>query len=446
MTLRIGAGAGFAGDRIAPARDLAERGRLDYIGFECLAERTLAYGHLQRAADPDKGFHPLLDKRLGAVLAACVRNGTTIITNMGVANPRAAGRAAQALAQRLGLQLRIAVVTGDDITADVGPDTWLPEIGRTVREHGQRVVGANAYLGIDAILPALDASPHLVITGRVADPSLFLAPLVHRFGWARDDWSRLGAGTAVGHLLECTMQVTGGYFADPPHKVVPNLAHLGFPLAEVAPDGSAVITKLDGTGGMVSALTVKEQLMYEVHDPAAYLTPDVTADFAGARITQAGTDRVALAGVGGHAQPRQLKAIVGFDGGFLAEGEISYAGPGAAARAQLAAEIVRERMRDVHGHTEALRLDLIGLSALHGTALPGLPAYAEQCTDVRLRAALRTPSRAMAENLLEEVESLWLGGPAGGGGYRGHITPSVTTQPIYVDRDSIALKVEVLLS
>ncbi|MFC7408107.1 acyclic terpene utilization AtuA family protein [Hydrogenophaga atypica] len=446
MTLRIGAGAGFAGDRIAPARDLAERGRLDFIAFECLAERTLAYGHLQRAADPDKGFHTALDKRLGAVLPACVQHGTTIVTNMGVANPRAAGHAAQALAQRLGLKIRIAVVTGDDVTTQVNGDTWLPEMGKTLREHGQRVVGANAYLGIDALLPALDEQPHLVITGRVADPSLFLAPLVHRLGWARDDWARLGAGTAVGHLLECSMQVTGGYFADPPHKMVPNIAQLGFPLAEVAADGSAVITKLDGTGGLVSELTVKEQLMYEVHDPAAYLTPDVAADFSTARIAQVGADRVAVRGVGGRERPRQLKAIVGFDGGFLVEGEISYAGPGAAARAQLAAEIVRERMAQVHGNTEPLRLDLIGLNALHGTAMNGLPAHAALCTDVRLRAALRTPSRAMAENLLEEVESLWLGGPAGGGGYRGHITPSVTTQPMYVDREAIALNIEVLTS
>jgi hypothetical protein len=155
---------------------------------------------------------------------------------------------------------------------------------------------------------------------------------------------------------------------------------------------------------------------------------------------------VSLAGVGGRERPRQLKAIVGFDGGFLAEGEISYAGPGAATRAQLAGEIVRERMASVHGNTDTLRLDLIGLSALHGTAHPGLPAHAADNTDVRLRAALRTPSRAMAENLLEEVESLWLGGPAGGGGYRGHITPSVTTQPMYVDRDAIALNIEVLQS
>jgi hypothetical protein len=444
--MRIGAGAGFAGDRIDPARDLAEHGRLDAIAFECLAERTLAYGHLQRAADPSRGFHPRLDQRLGAVLPACARQRTQIVTNMGVANPLAAGRAAQALARRLGLKLRIAVVTGDDITAQVGPATWLPEIGRSVAEHGLRVVGANAYLGIDALWPALDESPDIVITGRVADPSLFLAPLAHRLGWARDDWARMGAGTAVGHLLECTTQVTGGYFADPPYKTVPRIAHLGFPLAEVADDGSAVVTKLEGTGGLVSELTVKEQLLYEVHDPAAYLTPDVAADFSTTRIALAGPDRVAVSGVGGRQRPAQLKAIVGFDGGFLAEGEIGYAGPGALGRAQLAAEIVRERMREIHGHTGELRLDLIGVRALHATALQDRPIEDHGARDVRLRAALRTPSRELAENLLMEVESLWIAGPAGGGGYRGQVTPSVTTQPVYVDRGQIEVKVEMLQS
>ncbi len=450
MTLRIGTGAGFAGDRIDPARDLAERGGLDYLVFECLAERTLAYGHLQRLADPAKGYHPLIEKRLGAVLAACVAQGTTIISNMGVANPMAAGRAALALAQRLRLKIRIAVVEGDDLTASILPNTFLPELGKSVAEHGLRVVGANAYLGIEAILPALEVRPHLVITGRVADPSLFLAPLVHRYGWALDDWPRLGAGTAIGHLLECSTQVTGGYFADPPYKTVPNLARLGFPLAEVASDGSGIITKLDGTGGMVSELTVKEQLLYEVHDPAAYLTPDVTADFSRTQVQQAGPDRVRVSHASGHARPNTLKAIVGFDGGFLAEAEFSYAGPGAVARCQLAGVIVQERMRGIHHCTEPLRLDLIGVSALHATALPApltsVTRHNADPQDVRLRAALRTPSREMAETLLQEVESLWLSGPAGGGGYRGSITPAVSTQAIYVERNAIELKVEVLQS
>ena len=434
--VRIGAGAGFAGDRIDPAVDLAKRGKLDFLAFECVAERTLAYGHLARMADPNKGYHALIDRRLGAVLADCVKGRTTIVTNMGVANPRAAGRATVELAKRLGLKLRIAVVEGDDVTALVKP------------EAGQRLAGANAYLGIDAILPALDHEPHVVITGRVADPSLFLAPLVHRFGWKVDDWTRLGRGTAVGHLLECTTQVTGGYFADPPYKTVPDIAYLGFPLAEVESDGTAVITKLDGTGGAVRELTVKEQLLYEVHDPRAYLTPDVTADFSTAKLAEQGKDRVRISDVGGRERPKQLKAIVGYDGGFFAEAEFSYAGLGAAGRAELAASIVKERMHDLHKCRERLRLDLIGLTSLHATAHADVtPAKAgAQAQDVRLRAAMRTPDRCLAETLLAEVESLWLSGPAGGGGYRGTITPSVTTEAIYVDRSSIDLQVEVMQS
>lgn len=453
MTLRIGSGAGFAGDRIDPAVDLAERGRLDFLGFECLAERTLAYGHLARRADRAKGYDPRIERRLGAVLAACAKNRTAVITNMGVANPRAAGQAALALAKRLGLKLRIAVVEGDDLTERITPATPLPEIGKTVAEHGLEVVGANAYLGAEAIFPALDREADVVITGRVADPSLFVAPIAHRLQWKADDWHRLGAATSIGHLLECTTQVTGGYFADPPYKVVPDMAYLGFPYAEVEADGTGIITKLEGTGGLVSELTVKEQLLYEVHDPRAYLTPDVTADFSGASVSRQGPDRVRVSGVTGRERPATLKAIVGFDGGFLAEAEFSYAGPGAASRAQLAAQIVRERMEQIHKCRERLRIDLIGISALHATAYGAPEATPSPAltqgggrTDVRIRAAMRTSDRAMAQTLLEEVESLWLSGPAGGGGYRGHVTPSVTTQPIYVERSAIEVKLEILQS
>jgi hypothetical protein len=446
MPLRIGAGAGFAGDRIDPARDLAERGRLDVLAFECLAERTLAYGHLARRADPAKGYSPLIERRLGVVLAACVAQGTTIITNMGVANPVAAGRVVIDLARRMGLKLRVAVVEGDDLTATIRADTYLPEIGKTLAEHGLPVVGANAYLGVEAILPALDHAPHVVITGRVADPSLFLAPLVHRFGWRLDDWQRLGAGTAIGHLLECSMQVTGGYFADPPYKVVPDIAYLGFPYAEVEADGTGVITKLEGTGGLVSDLTVKEQLLYEVHDPRAYLTPDVTADFSGVVLASDGVNRVRISGVGGRTRPLTLKALVGFDGGFLAEAEMSYAGAGALGRAQLAGAIVKERMEHLHRCTDTLRLDFIGINALHATAQATQTASLDgrALHDVRLRAALRTADRLMAETLLTEVESLWLGGPAGGAGYRGSIAPAVTTQAYYVNRSAIEVKVQVM--
>jgi hypothetical protein len=440
--VRIGCGAGFAGDRIDPAVDLAERGALDYLAFECLAERTLAYGHLARMADSEKGYDPRIERRLGAVLAACVKHGTRIVSNMGAANPLAAGRLTVELAKRMGLRIRVAVVQGDDLTRTVTPATALPELGKTVAEHGLRVVGANAYLGAEAILAALDHEPHVVITGRVADPSLFVAPLAHRFGWKADDWHHLGAATAIGHLLECSTQVTGGYFADPPYKTVPDIAFLGFPLAEVEGDATGIVTKLEGTGGLVSEHTVKEQLMYEVHDPRAYLTPDVTADFSKARVSQEAKDRVRISGVTGRTRPEKLKAIIGFDGGSLAEAEFSYAGAGAGSRAEVAVSILQERMQRIHRCQEKIRFDLIGINALHSTAVQ----HRSNSLDVRLRAAMRTHDRAMAEALLEEVESLWLSGPAGGGGYRGRITPSVSTQAIYVDRSAIELTVEVMQS
>jgi hypothetical protein len=246
----------------------------------------------------------------------------------------------------------------------------------------------------------------------------------------------------VGHLLECAAQVTGGYFADPRVKDVAKLAYVGFPLAEVASDGSAVITKLADAGGLVSLETVKEQLLYEVHDPTAYLTPDVTADFSTAALAEAGRDRVRVSGAGGRARPAQLKVTCAFDGGFLAEAEVSYAGPGAQARAELAGQIVDERMGHVHASNAERRIDLIGRSSLHGTALD----YPTDARDIRLRCAMRASSREEAETLLWEVEALLCCGPAGGGGYRGHITPSVMTYSALVDRDLVSPSIEVLVA
>jgi hypothetical protein len=259
---------------------------------------------------------------------------------------------------------------------------------------------------------------------------MFLAPLVHRFGWTLDDMPRLGAGTLVGHLLECGMQVTGGYFADPGRKDVPDLANCGYPVAEVSADGSAIITKLAGTGGSVTVQTVKEQLLYEVHDPSRYLTPDVTADFSRVRVEAVGADRVKVSGATGTARPKDLKVTVGFDGGFQAEAGVSYAGPSAQARGELAASIVRERMARVHGIDAGLRVDLIGVASLFATA--GIAAA--DARDVRLHATLRAPKREAAELLLWEVESLLCCGPAGGGGFRGVITPCVMTKSVLIDR------------
>ncbi len=252
----------------------------------------------------------------------------------------------------------------------------------------------------------------MVITGRVGDPALFLAPLVHAFGWAMDDWERLGRGTLAGHLLECAGQITGGYFADPGFKDVAGLGRLGFPIGLVAEDGTVEITKVEGSGGAVTLATCKEQMLYEVHDPARYLQPDVVADFSGVRMVQVGPDRVRAEGATGSPATGLLKVSVGYVDSYVGEGQISYAGPGALARGQLAREIVRERLALTGVRTSELRCDLIGVDALHGEALSaGREPY-----EVRLRVAGRTETMAEAVRLGNEVETLYTNGPAGGGG------------------------------
>ena len=229
-TYRLGAGAGFSSDRLDPAVDLVDRGHLDAIIFECLGERTLAFGHRDRQLDSSLGYNRLLERRMRAVLPRCASQGTTVVTNMGVTNPTGTARKTLEVARRLGLKgLRVAAVEGDDVGHLVGPDTMLWE-GMSVKEVGRALIGANAYLGADALLTALEAGADVVITGRVADPALFLAPLCHHFDWPLDAWQVLGAGTVVGHLLECAGQVTGGYFADPGYKDVSDLAYIGFPI------------------------------------------------------------------------------------------------------------------------------------------------------------------------------------------------------------------------
>ncbi|MGI9449541.1 MAG: acyclic terpene utilization AtuA family protein, partial [Geminicoccaceae bacterium] len=329
----------------------------------------------------------------------------------------------------------------------IGADTELDHQGMTVADVGRPMVGANAYLGADAILPALDGDVDVIITGRVADPSLFLAPIRHAFGWREDDWPKLGAGTLAGHLMECAAQITGGYFADPGVKDVARLAYVGFPIAEINEDGSTIITKLEHAGGQVTEQTVKEQMLYEVHDPKAYMTPDVTADFSKATVEEVAVNRIQVRNASGAARPEKLKVTVAFDGGMLAEAGVSYAGPGAIDRARLAKEILEERMTRLHGCNAPLRFDLIGLNSLHGTALPSLEKEVEQekvIEDVRVRAALRADSREQAELLLWEMESLLCCGPAGGGGYRGQITPSVITHSTFLKREQIEPSVRII--
>lgn len=430
--LRIGSGAGFAADRIDPAVRLLREGRLDWIGFECLAERTLALAQVERDAGPARGYNQYLEARLRACLPHCAGSGARLISNMGAANPRAAAR----VAARLGAS--VAFIEGDDVRGLITADTELADIGTTVGAFGRPPISANAYLGVEQMLEAVDSGADVILTGRVADPSLFLAPLVHAYGWGLDDWTRLGRGTLVGHLLECAAQVTGGYFADPGHKDVPGLADVGYPLAEVDADGDALITKLATDGGLVSERTVKEQVLYEVHDPSAYRTPDVTADFSRVRVAEEAPDRVRVRAAGGRARPDRLKVTVAFDGGVVAEGGISYAGPGAADRARLAADILRHRLRDV----AALRIDIIGVASLHASLPDRRNSAASE--DVRLHVAARTPDADGAERVLWEVEALYTCGPAGGGGVRGHKRRSFVTHDAYLPRDAVPVTTEVL--
>ena len=439
-TFRIGTGAGFSADRLDPAVDLVERGGLDAIVFECLGERTLAFAYRDRAADPNYGYTPLLERRMRAILPAAIANRVRIVTNMGAANAPRAAKITRDIARQLGLTgIHIAYVEGDDVSQGVGPDTPLWE-GMTVREVGRGFIGAHAYLGADALMPALEADAQVIITGRVADPSLFVAPLRHHFGWSGDDWQSLGAGTVVGHLMECAGQITGGYFADPGCKDVDGLARLGFPIAEVQPDGRACITKLDGTGGIVDERTVKEQLLYEVHDPSRYITPDVCADFTSVRIETLARDRIGISGAGGTAAPDSYKLTVAFDGGYLAEAGVSYAGPAAQARAELAGRIVEERMHTVHASNSPLRVDIIGAASLHATTR----RYHDEAEDVRLHCVQRVTTSEQAELLLWEVESLLCCGPAGGGGYRGSITPSVVTHSASMARGNVTARTEII--
>ena len=436
---RIGTGAGFSADRLGPAVDLARRGDLDVMVLECLGERTVAFAHRDRIADPRRGYNPQLEQRMRALLPVCRAAGTAIITNMGAANPRAAAARTHEIARELGLSgLKIACIEGDDVSKSVPPEQPLMDEPGTVADIGRPIVGMNAYLGADAILPALEAGADVVIGGRLADPSMFLAPLMHRFGWQAP--AALGAGTLVGHLMECGMQVTGGYFADPGIKDVPDLAYCGYPIAEVAADGVAVITKLPGTGGCVTAATVKEQLLYEVHDPASYLTPDVTADFSHVQVKEVGDDRVQVSGATGRPRPEKLKVTVGFDAGVLAEAGVSYAGPSAALRGRLAADIVEARLKQEHGIASDIRVDLIGANSLFAT----VRASALDSEDVRLHVALRTTERREAETMLWEVESLLCCGPAGGGGFRGAITPAIMTKSTLIDRALVKPTCEIL--
>ncbi len=410
MTLRIGAGSAWWGDRISPAALNAEKGALDYLCFETMAEATVSAAQVRKRRDPSfPGYDTWLDDRMRAVLPACLRHGTKIITNQGWINPDGAAQRIVHWLRELGASgIKVASVSGSLIT-----DRVL-ELTETILENGQptatlkpSLVSAEVYLGAEPLVEALKLGAQIVVSGRVADPSIFMAPMMYEFGWDALDHVHLGRGNGLGHLMECGAQVTGGYFADPGFKDVPRPWDLAFPIIEVESDGSAVLTKVTGTGGAVNLMTVKEQMFYEVHDPANYITPDAIVDFTTTRLEQIGPDRVRISHLSGKPRTPTLKVSIGCAEGYIGEDMFFYAGPGAMRRAELAKQILEERFRIVELAAEELRIDFLGLNAIHGAMTP---ADAPEPYEVGVRVAARTKTREEANKVGREVDGMAVSG------------------------------------
>ncbi len=439
----IGCAAGFAGDRfdagLPLARAMADEGRPAYLMYETLGERTLALAQQRQRSGSGPGYLPELESFLAPVLGFCISTRIPIVGNFGAANPPAAAEVIGRLCRAAGAsRARVAVVQGDDLLASMPRE----EVARLVSDANepidpQAIVAANVYLGAQPIAEALADGADVVVTGRVADPSLALGPMLHAFGWSLTDWDLLAAGTMAGHLLECGAQVTGGYFMDPGFKDVPRPADIGYPYAVVDADGGVVLTKPADTGGLVSLQTVREQLLYEIHDPAAYLTPDVVLDLSEASVHDLGGDRVRLTGSRGKPRPQTLKATVCYDGGWLGEGEISYSGPNAAARGRLAIDILRTRVARIGGLRA--HFDLVGVSSAFNDSRGELLAAAadRQSPDVRVRMAVRARGQREVRQAMHEVEALYTTGPAGGGGVRLNVTPLLASASAYVPRERV---------
>jgi len=439
-SIRIGSGAGYSDDRLQPALDIIQYGEVDYIVFECLAERTIAIAQQRKMKNIREGYDSLLEYRMKQVLPLCAEKNVKVVTNMGAANPEAAAERIKKIAQKQGLHnLKIAAVTGDDVLSRIDryQDQKLLENNKQLKELGSAIVSANAYIGARGIVQALEAGVDIIITGRAADPSLFLAPMIYEFGWSFSNTELLGKGTIGGHLMECGAQITGGYFADPGYKEVPELWNVGFPIMEVDEKGDYYITKLDDSGGVVSLATVKEQLLYEIHDPANYLTPDVIADFSNVQVEEVEDNVVKVFGGSGKKKTGLLKTSIGYKEGYIAEAEISYGGSGSVKRARLAKEIIQKRLDAENIEPVEIRYDFIGLNSLYGSDIPNT----QEVLEVRLRVAARAEDDVIAKAIVREVESLYTNGPAGGGGIRSNIKEIVSIGSILIPEADTDIKI-----
>jgi hypothetical protein len=414
-SVRIGAGQGFYGDSLLPVLDVARHGNVKYISFDTLAELTLAILEKGRRKDPTQGFAKDVIPMMRNLLPICHAKGIKLITNAGGINPPGAAKAVAQVARELGLDIKIACVTGDDIydrldeLAAQGVTFADKETGQALGDVADRVLFASVYLGADVIAEGLRQGADVVITGRTTDTAQFLGPILYEFGWGRDEWNKLAQGIMLGHLMECSGQVTGGNF-QVGWEDVPELERIGYPIAEITEDGSFVLSKPPGTGGMVTVSTVKEQFLYEIHDPTTYITPDVICDLTTTAIEQVGENQVRVSGTAGRPAPPTLKALLGYADGWMGEGYISFSWPKAYSKAKRAAEIIARRL-EMQGVTpEEIHTEYIGINSLWGAMAPE-PVDEEQINEVRLRMAIRTQNKKDCEVLAREFPPLLLSGP-----------------------------------
>lgn len=445
--IRIGCGAGCSFDRIEPAIELVEKGSLDYIVFECLAERTIANDVQRKEKEKDKGYTPMLEERIRSILLQAKKNNIKIITNMGSANPEAAVKVILEIAQELGIgSLKIAMHTGDDITDNIHKykrlNLW--ESKDTLENLLENIVSANVYLGAEGIKEALDNGADIVVTGRVTDASLFVGPLMYEFGWTEKDLGKIGQATLLGHLLECAGQVTGGYFADPGYKDVEGLEVLGFPIAEIDELGEFIITKVEGSGGEISLRTCKEQLLYEITDPSNYITPNAIVDFTNVTFKQIQKDMVKVTGAVSKGVPIDYKVNIGYKDCYIGTGEVSFGGLNSLNRSRLCAEIIEKRLEIVGAKIEEYRVDYIGYNSLFNSKISDQIKVADHFNEIRLRISGRTKNEHDARLLTREIDFLYTNGPAGSSGIETSVKEVLSICAMLIPKDDVKATIKYL--
>ena len=452
-SIRVAAGQGFWGDWLeAPVRQVND-GPIDYLMMDYLAEVTMSIMQKQKGRNPAMGYARDFPQVMERILPVLVERGIRVTSNAGGVNPRGCAEAVLEAARRAGLQgkVRVGLVTGDDILDRLddliarGHALADMDSGRPLSDIRDKVLSANAYIGMAPIVRALDQGSNIVITGRVTDTGLTLGPLVHEFGWDRDDWDRVAAGTVAGHIIECGAQASGGNLLKD-WRAVKGLENPGFPIAEVSEDGSFVITKHPGTGGVVNVASVTEQLVYEMGDPHSYITPDGVADFTTIQLRQAGRDRVRVWGIGGGPRTDMLKVSIAWFYGYKAVGTLVYSWPDAFEKARAADAILRKRLSALGLEFEQILTEYVGVDATHG-ALAGPPD--PDLPEVQLRVGVRAREKAPVERFTREIAPLVLTGPpsvTGFAGGRPQVEEIVAYWPALVDRREIEphVRVEIL--